>query len=609
MQRLQGDGWAFIHAGGTLMERQLGPRRESARRHRLHRRLPAVGGVRHPDGGQASSRRSSAARGSSSRRCRGPGRSGCSRCRSRGWRTGSSPRCRAWRGRARGGLGPRRPRQHSGGRPLARVAREALTAPAALHSRRLCGGTSRLRARSALPSGRIMTLPTDSGSVNGSPTDSYRCTMPANTGSDDEHGAHHARLAVAVAAMFCVAVAAPPPSPTRTPPSTATTAISTRRASGSTRSTRSTSGAPRATSRSCASAATGRRRTSTPSGSTPGPERLGTQRPERLPLGNERGRARPGGLHQLPLPPRRGRRPRAAARVPRVRQPRHVPDWQDLCRECHGAGLEKRSPHAGDDRSCAFCHSIKPQPGQPVAVTPAGRKLCEFCHGFKGEDALRRRQPLQGAAGLHGMPRPAPGQGSPRAPEGRAISTRSATRSPSIPTASAPSASPATPTATVRPPAGRRRGRPLPALSRLREDPGDEPPDDQGSRRLHDSPGVAARRRGHDVPDLPRPRPRPRQPCPAVADEPADAPYLLRGGDGGQAQRRLLPVPREGPVGRAQPPPGGRAEEDRVHAVSRRGPGLGAGSCRHREFRRGHQHPLPRLPRRRPTIPARFATP
>jgi len=25
MQRLQGDGWAFIHAGGTLMERDLGP--------------------------------------------------------------------------------------------------------------------------------------------------------------------------------------------------------------------------------------------------------------------------------------------------------------------------------------------------------------------------------------------------------------------------------------------------------------------------------------------------------------------------------------------------------------------------------------------------------
>jgi uncharacterized protein (AIM24 family) len=25
MQRLEGDGWAFVHAGGTLHERQLGP--------------------------------------------------------------------------------------------------------------------------------------------------------------------------------------------------------------------------------------------------------------------------------------------------------------------------------------------------------------------------------------------------------------------------------------------------------------------------------------------------------------------------------------------------------------------------------------------------------
>ena len=25
MQRLQGDGWAFIHAGGTLLQRDLAP--------------------------------------------------------------------------------------------------------------------------------------------------------------------------------------------------------------------------------------------------------------------------------------------------------------------------------------------------------------------------------------------------------------------------------------------------------------------------------------------------------------------------------------------------------------------------------------------------------
>ena len=59
--------------------------------------------------------------------------------------------------------------------------------------------------------------------------------------------------------------------------------------------------------------------------------------------------------------------------------------WQELCRDCHGAGLELRSPHVGDDRSCAFCHSAKPQAGQPVIVTQQGGKLCEFCHGAKNE--------------------------------------------------------------------------------------------------------------------------------------------------------------------------------------------------------------------------------
>jgi predicted CXXCH cytochrome family protein len=71
---------------------------------------------------------------------------------------------------------------------------------------------------------------------------------------------------------------------------------------------------------------------------------------------------------------------------PGADQPGLFTTWQQICLECHGAGLEKRSPHAGDERSCAFCHSTQPQAGKPAAVTPAGRKLCEFCHGFKQED-------------------------------------------------------------------------------------------------------------------------------------------------------------------------------------------------------------------------------
>jgi hypothetical protein len=67
-------------------------------------------------------------------------------------------------------------------------------------------------------------------------------------------------------------------------------------------------------------------------------------------------------------------------------RPKLFNSWQDLCRQCHGDGLEKRSPHAGDDRSCAFCHSSKPQLGAPVVVTPVGRELCHFCHGRLGKE-------------------------------------------------------------------------------------------------------------------------------------------------------------------------------------------------------------------------------
>ena len=95
MQRLQGDGWAFVHAGGTLHERTLAARRSHPRRHRLHRRVPAVGRTTTSSTSARSSRRSSAARACSSRRCAGPAASGCSRCPSAAWRTGSSPPCRA----------------------------------------------------------------------------------------------------------------------------------------------------------------------------------------------------------------------------------------------------------------------------------------------------------------------------------------------------------------------------------------------------------------------------------------------------------------------------------------------------------------------------------
>ncbi len=66
---------------------------------------------------------------------------------------------------------------------------------------------------------------------------------------------------------------------------------------------------------------------------------------------------------------------------PGSQKPSFFTSWQDFCRDCHGEGLSRRSPHAGDDQACAFCHQKKPTEGEPVKVAPRGVALCNFCHG------------------------------------------------------------------------------------------------------------------------------------------------------------------------------------------------------------------------------------
>jgi len=67
--------------------------------------------------------------------------------------------------------------------------------------------------------------------------------------------------------------------------------------------------------------------------------------------------------------------------------------WQDLCRDCHGAGLEKRSPHGGDERSCVFCHQARPAEGQKAEVTARAGSLCNFCHGGVQDRHYARANP------------------------------------------------------------------------------------------------------------------------------------------------------------------------------------------------------------------------
>ena len=246
--------------------------------------------------------------------------------------------------RARRGFGPRRPRQAPGRRSVTKPLREP-------------GGP-----RGAGPPGGV------------------QCTRTG--GSDDEQRTHIDRVS-AVAVLLCFPLPAPPPSPTPTPPSTATTAISTRRASGSTPSTRSTSGAPKATSRSCASAATARRRISIPSGSSPARDTWGRGALVSPPRA-KRGGPRSGGLHQLPLHPCGRRRPGAAARFPRVGRSGEFDTWQDCAVSATAAGWSSapRTPGTTAPAPSAIRPSL---PGQNATVTPAGGRLCSFCHGSKDE--------------------------------------------------------------------------------------------------------------------------------------------------------------------------------------------------------------------------------
>ena len=111
MQRLQGDGWAFVHAGGTLHERTLQPgeliRVDTGC---IVAFQPSVNyDIQYVGQDQVGDLRR--ARGCSSRRCAVRAGSGCSRFRSAGWPTGSSPPHRAWpsggreEGSILGGLG------------------------------------------------------------------------------------------------------------------------------------------------------------------------------------------------------------------------------------------------------------------------------------------------------------------------------------------------------------------------------------------------------------------------------------------------------------------------------------------------------------------------
>ena len=102
MERLQGDGWAFVHAGGMLIERTLGARRSASESipvvwSHFSRRWTTTSSM-----SARSSPRFSAAKACSLRRCAARAAFGCSLCRLAAWPAGSlrplrKPVAAAWK--------------------------------------------------------------------------------------------------------------------------------------------------------------------------------------------------------------------------------------------------------------------------------------------------------------------------------------------------------------------------------------------------------------------------------------------------------------------------------------------------------------------------------
>ena len=101
MQKLEGDGLCFVHAGGTIHHFDLARRRDAARRHRLPGRAAAERQLRHPvrrqDQDGAVRRRRHLLRDAAGARAA----CGCSRCRSAAWPIASTRRRRRARAGAR----------------------------------------------------------------------------------------------------------------------------------------------------------------------------------------------------------------------------------------------------------------------------------------------------------------------------------------------------------------------------------------------------------------------------------------------------------------------------------------------------------------------------
>lgn len=133
-----------------------------------------------------------------------------------------------------------------------------------------------------------------------------------------------------------------------------------------------------------------------PLGIAPGKDRLQTRKPEELPLGTSEGLEGTVVCTTCHFIHASTAEDALLRGFPGSQKPGLFSQWQDLCRSCHGDMLERRSPHSGDDRACAFCHAARPVEGAEVKVLPQGIALCNFCHGTVQDEHYAGINPFEG---------------------------------------------------------------------------------------------------------------------------------------------------------------------------------------------------------------------
>jgi predicted CXXCH cytochrome family protein len=79
---------------------------------------------------------------------------------------------------------------------------------------------------------------------------------------------------------------------------------------------------------------------------------------------------------------------------PGTPDPHNFPSVASFCEECHDGNLVSRSPHAGGEGSCVYCHAGWPRQGRKSESPASFKERCEICHRGVKDDHFAKITPF-----------------------------------------------------------------------------------------------------------------------------------------------------------------------------------------------------------------------